>query len=64
MEIEILDSAIDVQDPRDYIDSEVFGAITDELPRRVLHERAPIYNQGRTMFCTAYSATKGMNEVQ
>lgn len=61
-DFEVLCGAIDAPDDRDYSDSEVFGA-SEELPEKVLHETAPIYNQGRTMYCTAFSAAKWMNET-
>lgn len=60
-EFEILDSAIDLADPRDYPHEEVFGSI-EELPERVFHALAPIYNQEKTMRCTIFSAAKGANE--
>lgn len=61
-DFEIVDSAIDLADERDYPDSEVFGD-SEELPERVLHAYAPIYNQERTMRCTIFSVAKGDNEI-
>jgi len=55
-------AAYDIPDARDYPDEEVFGSI-DELPARVFHARSPILDQGKTMECTIFSATKWANEV-
>lgn len=62
-EIEIQDGAVDLKDPRDYPHEEVFESGGAILPSRVLHARSPILNQGRTMECTIFSATKAANEL-
>ena len=62
-EIEIQDGATDLADPRNYPHDEVFESGGAELPRRVFHARAAILNQGRTMECTIFSATRAANEV-